>query len=115
MRNMNKRWLWHGLKFVAVIVIAAAAFGAVVMALWNWLLPGLFGWPAIGFWQAIGLLVLSKILFGGLRGRHGHGMYWRGRMMERWERMTPEEREQFRAGMRRRCGHAHAEPAPGSK
>ena len=102
----------YGLKFVVLVVIAIAAAGAVVMSLWNWLLPELFGMPAIGFWQAIGVLVLSRILLGGWRGR-GHGMHWRHRMMERWERMTPEEREKFRAGMRGRCGHA--EPAAESK
>jgi hypothetical protein len=111
-RKMRKHWLLHGLKFVAFAAIAVAAAGAVTMGLWNWLLPDLFGMPAIGFWQAIGVLVLSRILLGGWRGR-GHGMHWRGRMMERWERMTPEEREKFRAGMRGRCGHA--EPAAESK
>jgi len=53
---------------------------------------------------AVGILVLSKILFGGFRGRPGPHMYWRRRMMERWEQMTPEEREKFRQGMRGGCG-----------
>jgi Ca2+/H+ antiporter, TMEM165/GDT1 family len=66
-------------------------------------MPGIFGMHAIGFWQALGLLILSKILFG-FRGRPGGGMYWRRRMMERWQQMTPEEREKFRAGMQGRCG-----------
>jgi hypothetical protein len=78
--------------------------GFVVMQLWNWLMPVLFGWHGIGFWQAIGILVLSKILFGGFRGRPGHHLHWRGRMMERWEQMTPEEREKFRESMRGCCG-----------
>jgi hypothetical protein len=104
---MRKHWLLHGLKFVAFALTAILVLGAVVMSLWNWLLPDLFGWHAIGFWQAIGLLVLSRLLLGGLRGRPGFGgMHWRHRMMQRWERMTPEEREKFRAGMRGRCGGA---------
>lgn len=107
---MRKHWLLHGLKFAAFVVIAIAVGGFVVMSLWNALLPDLFGWHAIGFWQAIGLLVLSRILLGGWRGGRGPGMHWRARMAQRWEQMTPEEREQFRAGMRARCGH-HAEPA----
>jgi hypothetical protein len=59
----------------------------------------------LGFWQALGLLLLSKILFGGFRGAAGHGG-WRRRMHARWEQMTPEQREHFRAGLRGRCGHS---------
>lgn len=82
------------------------------MLLWNWLLPTLFGWHLITFWQALGLLALSRILFGGF-GRHGFGRHgfggrmrerMRGRMAERWDSMTPEEREKFRQGLRGRCG-----------
>jgi H+/Cl- antiporter ClcA len=93
-----------GVKFVIFAVLFVTAFGYVVMRLWNWLMPALFGWHVVGFWQAIGILVLSKILFGGFRGQHGHPMRWRHRMMERWEQMTPEEREKFRHSMRGRCG-----------
>lgn len=64
----------------------------------------LFALHRINFWQALGLLVLGKILFGGFRGPRGPHMHWRGRMMERWEKMTPEEREKFREGMKGRCG-----------
>ena len=72
--------------------------------LWNWLLPTLFGCPEVTFWQALGLLALCRILFGGL-GFHGSGRSrMRRRMAERWERMTPEERDRFRHGMRGRCG-----------
>jgi hypothetical protein len=92
------------LKFIVFAVLAAAVFSFVVMHLWNWLMPALFGAHLIGCWQALGILVLSKILFGGFRGRPGGGMRWRRRMMERWEQMTPEEREKFRAGIRGRCG-----------
>ena len=62
----------------------------------HWLMPTLFGWRLVSYWQAMGILVLSKILFGGFRGRPGPPWYWRRRMMERWEKMTPEEREKFR-------------------
>ncbi|MGA7078338.1 MAG: hypothetical protein WBQ43_12875 [Terriglobales bacterium] len=91
-------------KFAVFAVLFVALFGYVVMRLWNWLMPALFGWHVIGFWQATGILVLSKILFGGFRGRSGGHKHWRGRMMERWEQMTPEEREKFRESMRGRCG-----------
>ena len=91
-------------KFVLFAALAVAAFSFVVMSLWNWLLPALFGVARITYWQAVGILVLSKILFGGVRGRGGPGGFWRRRMMERWAQMTPEEREKFRAGLRGRCG-----------
>jgi hypothetical protein len=53
--------------------------GTIVMRLWNWLLPELFGWPQIGFWQALGLLILCRILLGG--GFHGsRRSYFRRRM-----------------------------------
>jgi hypothetical protein len=92
--------------FAIMAIIAAFLFGFVVMGLWNWLMPELFGLKAIGYWQAWGLLVLSWILFGGLRGhRHGHH-----HMFGRWAKLTPEEREKFRAEMRDRWHHHHDEP-----
>lgn len=100
------------LKFVALGVLAATVFTFVVRGLWNWLMPDLFGWHMITFWQALGILVLSKILFGGFR-RPGPGRYWQGRMMERWEKMTPEERTKFREGLRSGCGSRVA-PSPPS-
>ena len=79
--------------------------GEIVLHLWNWLLPPLFGWKAITFWQAVGILTLCRILFGGLgRGRGFQRSNWRRRMNERWQHMTPEEREKFRQGTRGRCG-----------
>ena len=107
---MRRFWILRGLKFVLFAIVLLAVLGAVVMSLWNWLLPALFGWPAISFAQAIGVLVLSKLLFGGFRGS-GHGFGWRQRMIERWEKMSPEERERFRAGMRGRCGGGAARAA----
>ncbi len=92
------------LKFLVFGIALAAILTYVVMRLWNWLTPGLFGWHMISFWQALGLLFLCKILFGGFRGGHGPHLHWRRRMMERWEQMTPEEREKFRESMRGCCG-----------
>lgn len=100
-------------KFALFAVLFVTVFSFVVMRLWNWLVPPVFGWHVITFWQALGLLLLCKILFGGFHGR-GRNMYWRRRMMERWEKMTPEEREKFRQGMRGRCG-SFAGPAPAPK
>ncbi len=104
---MRGRWTFLLFKIALFLVIAIAGFGSAVLHLWNWLMPSLFGLRAISFWQAVGLLGLCWILFGGWRGfgrRPGPGMHWRRRMMERWEQMTPEEREKFRQGMRHGCG-----------
>ena len=100
-----KHMFWaRGLKFIVLGAAFVAAVTAVVMGLWNALLPDLLGWHVIGFWQALGLLVLSRLLFGGWRGR-GHQRRWRARMLERWAHMSEEERAAFRAGMaQRRCG-----------
>jgi predicted membrane chloride channel (bestrophin family) len=112
-QNMKTRWAKRGLKVGIIAVFAVAVFSFAVMSLWNWLTPAVFGFHTITFWQALGLLALSKILFGGFRGRPGHGRHWRGRMYERWEQMTPEEREKFRGGLFNRCSRSNvmAEPA----
>jgi hypothetical protein len=104
---MSKRW--KRLVFIAPLAILGmllfiAIGGEIVLHLWNWLLPPLFGWREITFWQALGILVLCRILFGGL-GLHGSARSnVRRRMEERCEQMTPEERERFRQRMRERFG-----------
>jgi hypothetical protein len=104
---MTKRW--KKLVLIAPLaILAMLAFivigGEVVLHLWNWLLPSLFGWRQITFWQALGLLALCRILFGGhawhRSGRHS----FRRRMKERCEQMSPEERERFRERMHERWG-----------
>ena len=107
--KMNR--VLKGIMFAGFALIACVVFGLVVMALWNWLMPGLFGLRVITYWQALGLLVLSRILLGGFRGHGGARGRWRHRMRERWERMTPEEREKFSEGMRRGCGPIGSPPA----
>ncbi len=97
-----RRGIKRAVMFVVVGTAAAAVLGLVVMSLWNWLAPALFGGKMITFWQGLGILVLSRILFGGFFRRHNSG--GRARIIDRWERMTPEEREKFRTGMRRGCG-----------
>lgn len=92
-------------KFVVLVLLGVAALAAVVMALWNWLLPSLFGFKEIGYLQAMGVLLLSKILFGGFRGHGGHGRWHHQRL----EQMTPEEREKFHSGMRGCCGKSKEE------
>lgn len=109
---MKPRW-----KRVVVIVpfaiVGMLVFvflgGVIVQQLWNWLLPRLFGFPQVTFWQALGLLALCRILFGGMGGRGGGSKGgrpgFRQRMAERWEKMTPEERERARQSWRGRWGY----------
>jgi len=97
--------------FAAMGVVAAAVLGYGVMFLWNALMPPIFGLKALHFWQAVGLLVLSRILFGGFHRGHGGGFHRRRRMIQRWETMTPEEREKFRQGFRGRFCRG-GEPGP---
>jgi hypothetical protein len=103
----KKKWIYLAPLAVLAIALFAWLGGELVMRLWNWLLPALFGWRQITFWQAFGLLALCRILFGGWGGHHGHRSNMRRRMAERmderWEKMTPEEREKFRQSWRSRC------------
>jgi len=101
---MRKKWIWIAPLAILGMALFVALGGWVVQLLWNGLLPALFGWRTVTFWQALGLLVLCRILFGGLGSRGGPGGSVRRRMRERWEHMTPEERERFRQGLRARWG-----------
>ncbi len=95
---MKKR----GFKFALMFLAAIVGFGAITMLLWNWLIPGIFGISTINFWQALGLLVLCRILFSGMGG-HGHrfaggmrgGMHGRNHLHEKWMKMSPEEKKEF--------------------
>jgi hypothetical protein len=83
------------------ILVAAAVLGWMVMVLWNTVIPAVFvGARSIDYVHALGLLVLSRILFGGFRG---HAGWHRHRRWRRWEAMTPEEREQLRQSFSERC------------
>ena len=106
---MKRYWIFKGLGFLVLAVIALLVFGYVLMSLWNWVIPSVTGFHSVTFPQALALLVLSRILFGGFRGRGGGG-YWRHRMRERWGTMTPEERERLRETVRSRCGLRSTRP-----
>ncbi|WP_205701610.1 hypothetical protein [Hymenobacter rigui] len=107
---MNRSfWLLRGLKFILFAVLFVAVAGYVTMRLWNWLLPDLFNLPLISIWQALGLLVLSRILFGGWGGRgHRAGWaqkrrMWKQKMESRMAGLSPEEQEKFRQKMEGVC------------
>lgn len=110
-----------GIALAASLGIAAFIWigGEMVMHLWNWNLPAVFGWKQITFWQAIGLFALCRILFGdlGMRVRGPHRPHLGRRWGQRWEHMTPEEREKFRQKWGSRCGgfEAPGTAASGSK
>lgn len=90
---MKRRWILIAPLAILGMLLFVAVGGEVVLHLWNWLVPPIFGLRQITFWQAVGMLALCRILFG------GHGFC---RSSSR--RRTPEERERFRQVMRRRFG-----------
>ncbi|MBI0330554.1 hypothetical protein [Burkholderia plantarii] len=87
-------------KFIAkllLLVVVVAVLGRIVMGLWNWVVPELVvGAHAIDYPHAIGLLVLSRILFGGFRG---HGGCRERKHWHHWQRMTQDERDRLRGAM----------------
>jgi hypothetical protein len=111
---MRRKWFFIAPAAIVGIVLFAFIGGEVVKLLWNWLVPPLFGRRQITFWEALGLLALCRILFGG-RGFHTGGARSRARqrIQERLDAMTPEERERFRHTFRGR--HGFGPPASESK
>jgi hypothetical protein len=119
-----------GICIAAVIALAIFGFSYITMELWNWLMPDIFGLKMITYWQALGLLVLGKILFSGF-GKGGHskcghhrgwgkhrGGMWKKRWEEKMANMTPEEKEKFKKGWGN-CGwndsYCEEEKAPDTK
>ncbi|MDB4920450.1 hypothetical protein [Mucilaginibacter sp.] len=97
----KRRFLFIPLAVAAILSLVSF----VVMNLWNYLLPGILHVGVITFWQAMGIFILCKILFGfGKGGGPGRGNWMRHRMEERFKNMTPDEREKFKEKMQN-CGH----------
>lgn len=94
-------------KFILLLLIPVfiAAIGFAVMFLWNWLLPNIIGVKAINFWQALGLFVLSKILFGNFGGsrKHQKPSFNNKAFKQKFMEMTTEEKQQFRNEWKKRC------------
>jgi len=103
---MKKFWIKRGLMFFLLFIIAVPLFGLLVMSLWNAILPAVLGVKSITFLQALGILLLSKILFGGFGGHRGrrHGRDKWIEMKQKFAGMSPEEREKFKSEWKNRCG-----------
>lgn len=110
------RKLFKVVRFIIFAVLFLAIGGFITMGLWNWLIPLLFHGPELTFWQTVGLLILSKILFGGFGHRGGRrdwkrekcmhwkekfGDNWKEKMEEKFKGMSDEEKEKFKQNFKR--------------
>ncbi|MFY0686686.1 MAG: hypothetical protein JXQ90_05955 [Cyclobacteriaceae bacterium] len=95
--NFSKYGYWK-MGFMIVFFISIAA--GIVMLLWNALIPDITGWTSITYLQAIGLLVLCKILFSGgnwsKKNRPHKKSEWMSEMKNAWQNMSPEDKEAMR-------------------
>jgi len=105
---MKGRRIGRFILFAIILVpLAIFLFGSLVQLLWNNVAVPVLHVSTVTFWQAVGILVLSKILFSSFSGRRGGGpgrYAWRKRMMTNWKDMTPEEKEKFKEQWRDQCG-----------
>lgn len=87
------------------ILIAVLVKGGIFLLLWNAIIPDLFQAPVLNFAQAVGLIIMAKLLFGGRHGFGGRGRFGGpfGRHRGRWKHMSDDEREKLRAALRQRC------------
>lgn len=115
----NKFWLRKVGMFLFFVPLALFAFGMSVMYLWNNSLPAAIHVSPINFWQALCMLLLSKILFGGFKGGWGgRRSHWKNDMERKLSSMTPEEKEKFRQNWKNRCsswGRPNREEARSAK
>lgn len=98
---MKYSWYLKAAFFIALFLLAKTF---LVYYLWNWLIPTVFDGPVINLWQALGFMLLAKVLFG-FGGRWGGNKHnWKEKMKEKFENMSPEERERYKTEMYNRCG-----------
>ena len=102
------------LLFILLIFAFIVPLGFIVMALWNNILTPILHVPIITFWHALGLFLLSRILFGGFPGGRGMRGNWKQKMNNKWNNMTPEQREQFKQNWQNRCANWKRPAAPES-
>ena len=112
---MRHRKFIRGPLFLLKLVLILAITSAIVMLLWNVIVPSVFGAPMLNYWQAAGLLLLAKILFGSIGrgfGRRHHGYpdeAWKKKLRAKYEAMSPEEQEKFRTKCRTRFSYLDIE------
>ena len=104
---MKRFWIRRVIGIVCMVIVGIMVFSGIVMLLWNALLPQLFHLPVITWPQALGLLLLCKILFGGFRGPGGHRKQeFKEKMKAKWMNMSPEQREKLKSRWGNRCSEA---------
>jgi len=116
----------HRILIIAKIIIGVPlvifALGFITMSLWNWLVPALFNGPFINLWQTFGIVLLSKILFGGFKGKgggcccgnnHRHG--WKEHMKAKWDNLSTEERTNLRNKFFNKCYSRHSDSSDSTK
>ncbi len=84
------------LRFVILALVFVTAMGFLTMTLWNWLIPVLFNGPEIMFAQALGLMLLGRLLVGGWGKGHHHHDGWKARMKEKLTGISEEEKAAFK-------------------
>ena len=96
----SKNAFFYGLMIATIIALVAAFFAGVFMYLWNWLVPELFNGPVLNFWQAIGLIVLAKMIFG--FGSHNKRSWhkasgWKSNWKDRCANLSEEDKEKWKS------------------
>ena|ERR1700730_1966700 len=109
---MKRHWAPKFIGFVALATAAIFVFSFFVMYLWNETLPALFHFPLINLWQALDLLLLSRLLFGGFRGAWAGRQHWKNRIQKKWMNMSPEEKGKFQEEWKYRCDPQFREEKP---
>ena len=93
----------RGFFFLLLILLLVAALAGIVMGLWNAILPEVLGVKPVTYWQALGILILSRILLGGFRIGNGGRSSWAKRRGQ-WSRLSEEEKAKMKEAWRKRCG-----------
>ncbi len=103
---MDEKGKWC-LKLMVKGIAKLAVVGVVVLFLWNWLMPYLFGLPVINYWQSLGLLLLSKIFFSGFWYQNYDGHYeqpeqdddrehWKQKFHRKWGHVDRQHRQRLK-------------------
>ena len=102
----QQHWRKRRLFFLPLIIIGLFAVSAVIMLLWNWIIPGISTLSALTFWQAMGLFILCRILFHGFHFRNNynsHHRFVRAAFKDKFMNMNEQERQQFKDQWKQRC------------